>query len=315
MHAGRSRRRDSEGGISKMSANDRDSEITPPDRRFHNALADQIVQLAVKENYTAGTHLTEVGLSEKLRVSRSPIRQALKQLAARGLVEARPNRGYFLTESGARLAESNVSPTAQDLHDTILRDYANGELPDTATESHLGARYDVGPSELRAALQHLSQYGIVHRSQGKGWHFEPALTTPAALEQSYRFRILIECGGLLEETFSFDPRGADRVRAGHAGFLAHLGENTAEAFFAMNADFHLLLAEFSGNIFIQRAVEVQNQLRRLHEFASFPTLPIERMQQSCAEHMAILDAVQEGDRDFAAVLMRRHLDKAPRVRG
>ena len=302
-----------------MTLEDRQDEgAATPERRFHDALADQIVQLAIKENYASGAHLTELGLSEKLRVSRSPIREALKQLADRGIVEARPNRGFFLTDAAASLMASHLAGSrrgAVELPDIILRDYANGDLPDTVAENHLTARYGVAASQLRAALQTLSQFGVVHRSQGKGWHFEPGLTTPEALEQSYRFRILVECGGLLEEGFSLDLRGAKRVRSEHERFLAHLGDGTADGFYAINAGFHLLLAESSGNIFVKRSVEMQNRLRRLHEFASFSSLPFERMQQSCDEHMAILDAVEEGDRDFAAVLMRRHLERAPRVRG
>lgn len=301
-----------------MNVDDREAGSPAAEHRFHDALADQIIQLAIKENYGSGTHLTELSLSEKLRVSRSPVRQALKQLAERGIVEARPNRGYFLTDAASELMASPAgkpSRQAEQMHDIILRDYANGELPDTVAENHLVARYGVSASQLRSALQTLSQYGIVNRSQGKGWHFEPGLTTPAALEQSYRFRILIECGGLLEEGFALDARGARRVREEHEHFLAHLGEGTADGFYAINAGFHLLLAECSGNIFIMRSVDVQNRLRRLHELAAFPSLPMERMRQSCEEHMFILDAVEEGDRDFAAVLMRRHLDKAPRIRG
>jgi len=281
-------------------------------------LADQIVRLAIKENYASGAHLTELGLSEKLRVSRSPIRHALKRLADRGIVEARPNRGFFLTESAAGLMALHVagrSRTVPELHDIILRDYANGDLPDTVAENSLTQRYGVSAGQLRSALQALSQFGILNRSQGKGWHFEPGLTTPEALEQSYRFRILIECGGLTDENFMLDRVAARRVRSEHDNFLADLEDGTADAFYAINAGFHLLLAECSGNIFIKRSVEIQNRLRRVHEFASFPTLPIARMQQSCAEHLAILDAVEEGDRDFAAVLMRRHLERAPRVRG
>lgn len=301
-----------------MNVDDREAGAPAAERRFHDALADQIIQLAIKENYGSGTHLTELSLSEKLRVSRSPIRQALKQLGERGIVEARPNRGYFLTDAASELMSSHVGKSSrqtEQLHDIILRDYANGELPDTVAENHLVARYGVSASQLRSSLQTLSQYGIVNRSQGKGWHFEPGLTTPAALEQSYRFRILIECGGLLEEGFVLDARGGRRVREEHEHFLDHLGDGTADGFYAINAGFHLLLAECSGNIFIARSVDVQNRLRRLHELAAFPSLPRERMQQSCEEHMAILDAVEEGDRDFAAVLMRRHLDKAPRIRG
>lgn len=55
---------------------------------------------------TAGTRLGEAELAGRLRVSRTPVREALSRLAAEGLVELQPNRG-------ARVA--SYSP--EDLHD------------------------------------------------------------------------------------------------------------------------------------------------------------------------------------------------------
>ena len=43
-----------------------------------------------------GSHLSEVDLSEQLGVSRAPIREALLQLEAEGIVELVPNKGAFV---------------------------------------------------------------------------------------------------------------------------------------------------------------------------------------------------------------------------
>lgn len=58
---------------------------------------------AIKENicggrYEPGQRLNEVELARSLNVSRSPVREALRRLAADGLVEEKPNRGVFVRE-------------------------------------------------------------------------------------------------------------------------------------------------------------------------------------------------------------------------
>jgi len=283
---------------------------------LHQDLAEQIVMIAVKENMPSGAHLAEEGLAKRLRVSRSPVRSALKRLQERGIVEARTNRGFYLVEDGAALARRiQVKPEsgADSIYDRILRDYVQGELSETVNESHLLARYEVGASELRTALLRLAEHGILSRSRGKGWHFEPGLATPEALEQSYRFRILVECGGLLEPSFRPDPQAFSRIRDAHTLFLDRLGENSAAEFFAINSDFHLTLAECSNNAFIQRAVENQNRLRKLHEFVSFPSLSIDRMKLSCTEHLEIIKALEDWDNDHASNLMKSHLSGSRRM--
>lgn len=45
-----------------------------------------------------GSHLTEAALADEFSVSRSPVRAALRELAAEGLVAVEPNRGAFVTE-------------------------------------------------------------------------------------------------------------------------------------------------------------------------------------------------------------------------
>ncbi|KZY03687.1 MULTISPECIES: GntR family transcriptional regulator [unclassified Sulfitobacter] len=50
-----------------------------------------------------GTRVDEVTLAEEFGVSRTPVRQAIFQLAATGLLEQRPRRGAYVAEVGPQL--------------------------------------------------------------------------------------------------------------------------------------------------------------------------------------------------------------------
>lgn len=68
--------------------------------------------------YQPGQQIQEQELSKHLSVSRSPIREALRQLASEGLVVESPNRGVFIREY--------TSKDIEDIYDlrTILESYA-----------------------------------------------------------------------------------------------------------------------------------------------------------------------------------------------
>ncbi|MFP3700322.1 FCD domain-containing protein, partial [Burkholderia sp. SIMBA_013] len=103
-----------------------------------------------------------------------------------------------------------------------------------------------------------------------GWQFAPSLENREALDESYRFRMTIECAGLLEPTFRLDRNALERMRAAHEALIQRddAGISAAE-FFGLNAAFHEMLARCSGNRYILQAVQQQNQLRRLEEHAAF----------------------------------------------
>ncbi|GEO99544.1 GntR family transcriptional regulator [Methylobacterium haplocladii] len=61
--------------------------------RIHNALTDAITSGSL----AAGTALDEQDLASRFGASRTPVREALRQLAFNGLVELRPRRGAVVT--------------------------------------------------------------------------------------------------------------------------------------------------------------------------------------------------------------------------
>ena len=60
------------------------------------ALPAQIIELVHAEGLAVGSHLPAQWLADRLRVSRSPVNEALGLLQSRGIVRREPNRGYFL---------------------------------------------------------------------------------------------------------------------------------------------------------------------------------------------------------------------------
>lgn len=60
-------------------------------------LVGQIEAMILGGELPPGTKLDEQVLAQRFEVSRTPIREALRQLAATGLIELKPNRGAFVT--------------------------------------------------------------------------------------------------------------------------------------------------------------------------------------------------------------------------
>src|SRR5690349_15240068 len=81
-----------------------------------------------------GAHITEQGLADHFRVSRTPVRQALALLAETSAVERRPNRGYFVAQPPQAVSRSEVAPPDDDrLYHRIAEDRLNGRLPQRFT--------------------------------------------------------------------------------------------------------------------------------------------------------------------------------------
>ena len=81
----------------------------------HGSLGNKIFTVLrdkiLNEEYTQGQKLNEVALSKELNISRTPIREALKQLELEGLVKSIPNKGirYALEGLAIQLAIERIN--------------------------------------------------------------------------------------------------------------------------------------------------------------------------------------------------------------
>lgn len=103
----------------------------PEQRSLPEIVADRIVQAIRVGELRPGDRIVELQLSRKLGVSRAPLREALKTLAASGLVETRRNRGSYIRSVGYEDAIDMVALRAN------LEGFAARIVASTLTEEML----------------------------------------------------------------------------------------------------------------------------------------------------------------------------------
>ena len=279
------------------------------------ALPSQILQLLRAEGLEAGAHLPAQWLADRLRVSRSPVNQALELLHDRGLVRREPNRGYFLAAdpAAAALAPGPAAGSAAPEEDVVARTYLRiaddrlrGELPDTFTEALLRRRYGLAPAQLQAVLTRIADEGWGRKKPGYGWTFSPMLTTPESLLQSYRLRLAIEPAALLEPGYRLDKAVLERCRAAERQLLAGgIEAASADQLHERGVRFHESLVEGSGNPFFIDTMRRVNGVRRLLSYRSMQDRS--RYPEHCRQHLLLLDLLERERNEEAAQAMREHL--------
>ena len=283
---------------------------------LQRALAVRIVEWARDERLGTEVVLNELRLAQQLGVSRTPVRAALGLLEAGGLLHRQPGAGYRLSAD----AEALVLPMALDepideadrLFVQIARDRNEGRLPCEVSEADLMRRYQVTRPTVAKVLARLAEVGQVERKAGRGWSFPAEGYDVGMQDESYQFRLLVEPAALLSPTFSISEDWIERMREQHQAMLARPWRDTyGVALFDLNEQFHQGIADASGNRFYAMAIAQQNRLRR---FVNVHWIHgPERVRESCQEHLEILNRIATGDHELAAMLMRRHLDRASRL--
>lgn len=281
---------------------------------LHLELADRISRLIHQDGLAAGARLNENQLAEQLGVSRTPVRAALDLLAQQGFVERKPHRGVELLRAPPLPAPTReAADGGDDLLRRIAYDRQHGHLGEYVSEKELMQAYDLARPAIRNALERLADLGAIEPKLGYGWRFATGAWDASVRHESYRYRMVIEPAAIREPGFALPPAWAQDMREQHEEFLRTLSEDSSSvAFFEMNAAFHEGVAAASGNRFFHMDIQRQNRLRRLSNY-DWKYGPA-RMEVNCREHLEMLDRMQAGDVELAALLMQRHLDVASRLR-
>jgi DNA-binding GntR family transcriptional regulator len=126
-------------------------------RLVHNSLHDEVAarlrERIFAGEWAAGSFLDEVKLAEEMKISRTPLREALKVLTAEGLVRHEPRRGCFVAEV-----------TEQDLDEifpvlALLEGRCAFEAAQNASDADLTALEDLhGKLNRHAKAKRINEY-------------------------------------------------------------------------------------------------------------------------------------------------------------
>lgn len=195
---------------------------------LYQEVAERLRQRIFSHELPPGTWVDEQALASQYGISRTPLREALKVLAAEGLVTLKPRRGCYVTE---------ISERDLDEIFTVL-----------------------------ALLEGQCAVNTVHKAS------EADLKRLAAIHQ-------------------------DLERAAAASDI--------DGFFEANQAFHQEVQLIADNRWLTQAI---TDLRKVIKLSRHHSLFIEgRLEQSLAEHRAILDALDQRDVTATELAMRDHI--------
>lgn len=273
-----------------------------------NQLAAQIVEYIREHQWEPGTRLVERRLADDLKVSRSPVRGALKILEQEGVVGPAERGGFVVLAAGHELPAPPVDdgPEREAIYLRVAEDRLNGDLADRITENELSRRYDLTKSALAELLRRMSSEGWIDRLPGYGWEFLPMLTTMKMYEDSYNFRLVIEPAAMLETTFVLDRPALEASRDAQQRLVdGDIWTVSNAELFDLNSRHHEVMIACSNNAYFIDALRRIDRTRRLIEYRR--TLKRDKSIIRCREHVQIANLLLDGDNARASALMYRHL--------
>ena len=271
-------------------------------------LAKQIADHLRAENPRAGTRLVERKLAEQFRVSRSPIRSALRLLHTQGVLGLAGSGGFITIDNPEGPWPENGATITNDeaIYLRIARDRLDDLLPERITENELQRRYDLTRAELTRLLRRILSEGWIERLPGHGWAFLPMLTSIETYKDSYRFRLTIEPAAILEPGFVLNRVALEACRQQQQQLVdGEIWSVSSPSLFDTNSKLHEAIIECSRNSFFIDGLKRVDRLRRLMEYKQ--SLDRRYAIVRCREHLELIDLLLGERRNDASEFMRRHL--------
>lgn len=170
-------------------------------------------------------------------------------------------------------------------------------------EQQLADLFGVSRTLVREALTRLMARGIVTVSARRGWFvIEP---TPEEAREAFEARRVIELGLLRQARMRPIPEAAVRQLREHiAREEAAIAGADIGARSYLLGDFHVCLCECLGNSLLS---ETLRDLTARTTLTAMLHQSSEQAEDSCVEHVQIVEALERGDLEQAELLMQGHL--------
>ena len=131
------------------------SALTLTPRALYEEVAEQLRQRIFRRELEPGSWIDELKIAEEFGISRTPLREALKVLAAEGLVTMKVRRGAYVTE----MSEKDLRDVYHLL--SLLESDAAGAVAERATDAQLQALQALH-AELEAAVGNRDRFFAIN---------------------------------------------------------------------------------------------------------------------------------------------------------
>ena len=202
---------------------------------------------------------------------------------------------------------TRIAPTAlyqevaERLRQRIFCDeLAPGERID---EQRLAEQYGISRTPLREALKVLASEGLVELKPRRGCYVTEI--SQRDLDDIFPLMAMLEgrcAGDAVRHAVPADIADLSEI---HSRLESAARDGRIAAFFEANQEFHGKMQELAGNRWMLSVIQ---DLRKVLKLARLHSLSLEgRLQQSLAEHRAIMAAIKAGDAASAEKLMHDHI--------
>jgi DNA-binding GntR family transcriptional regulator len=206
-------------------------------------IAEELQELIFSGSFKDGERLDEISLAEKYGVSRTPLREALKKLAASGMVEQIPHRGVFVRQPGP-MELLEMFELMSEL-EAICGKLAAKRISEAALEELIEANKKCQTAKENADLdgyyiENERFHQIIYKQSGNTFLEQETLRLQKRL-QPFR-RVQLRFRGRVEQSMSEHETIVEALINGDA----HKAEATLRNHVAVQGDkFHQLVASFN----------------------------------------------------------------------
>lgn len=273
---------------------------------------------------TPGSILLEGHVADILRVTRTPVRQALRELASEGLVTRFDGRGFLAGPAG--VAPRRVTLTAdmlgldyatapvrktlgwEAIYDEVERDVVHLSVFDQyrINELELARHFNVGRIVARDVLVRMESLGLVEKDERLRWAITPL--DAKRISHLYELRWLLEPAALRAAISVAQPAATTAMMSDLQRAIRAYPKVTRSELDRLENDLHISYLSQCPNHALLQSLQRTRCILTLSKHVMGATTPMPRNDPFMGEHLAILQAAFDGDVHHAEASLRKHLE-------
>jgi len=192
--------------------------------------------------------------------------------------------------------EKSIS-LAENAYLQIRHEILLGKLPPGAivSERELASRFEMSKTPIREAITQVCREGLMQRLPGRGYMVSPI--TIKEIHDLFDMRLIIEQASVRKFMATPSPKHLEKLK--EMSTISYQPDNPESevAFLEVNREFHLTLAEASGNIRLVQTLEtIMIEMERLFHLGLHVG---DYSTEMVTEHQDLVAAIEKGNLDDA----------------